>query len=126
MSKIYKIKINSYQEILITNLTFFIVGLILFLMYVCQLKTMTTPDGTKVTKPISKNPIYASFAFVIVSMIMSFVLLGIKSTKVNTVILIFSFLLFVLDILFSVWVPYKCPDNRTYNEQLNICVPNIK
>ena len=122
----YKIKTYTYQRILITNLTFFIVGLISFLIYVCQLKTMTTLDGIKVTKPISKNPIYVSFAFVIVSMIISFTLLGIKSAKLNTVLLYFSFSLFVLDILFSVWMPHKCPDNREYNEQLNICALKIK
>lgn len=121
MSKIKKSLNNFQKNLFITNSIFFIIGFVLFLTYVGQLKTITTVNGIKVTKP--KNLIYSSLAFVITNIIICLILMkSMRTSKINSGILILSFLLFILDILFVV-IPYQSPSNQTNNHQLNTSIP---
>jgi hypothetical protein len=125
----FKIKNHSTALFTLTIILFFLTGLILFLVYVCQLKTITLFNGQKVTIPISRDPLYASFAFIITAIICSMIALQKKmfsesstAHKLSVAVILLGFIVFALDILFSVWTPYSCPDGFVYNTNLKSAV----
>jgi len=129
----FKIKNHSTALFTLTIILFFLTGLILFLVYVCQLKTITLFNGQKVTIPISRDPLYASFAFIITAIICSMIALQKKmfsesptAHKLNVAVILLGFIVFALDILFSVWTPHSCPDGFVYNTNLKTCVKQLK
>lgn len=130
------LNIKNEQIIFSCGCILLLLGFILFIVFVSNIKYETTNDGEKVYLNNPKGVLYASLVFTIFSfglfgyMLYNYIrIFGASKSRMLYILatmLVATFILFILDIVYIAKKFNFCPDLQEFNKDLNKCVPICK
>ena len=127
------LKIRKEQILLFSALLLLLLGFVLLIVFLANIKKETTNDGEEVYMHNSKTVLYISFVCIILTLgLLGFILynyvkiFGTSRSKIFTFLItmmILTFILFIVDIVYIAKKFNYCADGYEFNKDFGRCVP---
>ena len=133
-NQIFHIK-QCYISIIL-SIIFLVTGFSMFFVFIGDMKSQDTYDGTKIYLPISKYSLYVSIGFLVLSLLTTSICFFyysriFQTTKSRSLYWLFTIAFFsiigiILNIIFMTRKYPLCADNQIYNTTVQECIPLCK